>query len=94
VIVPDIDIIVEKYTVNKMGEGFTVQMEEIAEIDMKHPNSTVIKQSVKVRQQINGMIGLTKQVSLNFFVIIQGIFEEYDPFYKADFLTIKTIAKI
>ncbi len=77
-----------------MGQGFTIQMEKIAQIDMKQPKSTVFKQKVRIREQINGTIGLTKEISTTFFKIIQDIFEEYDPNYQADFVTLKTIAKI
>jgi hypothetical protein len=58
-----------------MGDGFTVQMEKIVEIDMKHSNSTVFKQKFKIREQVNGTIGLTKQISSIFFKIIMDIFE-------------------
>jgi hypothetical protein len=57
-----------------MGEGFTIQMEKIAQLDMKQPQSTVFKQKVKIREQINGTIGLTKKISSTFFKIIQDIF--------------------
>lgn len=77
-----------------MGEGFTIQLEKITEIEMKHVNSTVIKQKVKVREQVNGTIGLTKHISPSFFKIIADVFQEYDPHFHADFLKIKTIAKI
>lgn len=94
VVAQDIEVVVEKYTINKMGDGFTVQLEKNVELEMKHPHSIVARQKVKVREQIHGTVGLTKDISLNFYLIVKAIFEEYDPFYKADFITLKTIVKV
>ena len=94
VVAQDIEVTVEKYTVNKMGEGFTVQLEKNVELQMKHPGSLVARQKVKVKEQIHGTVALTKEISLNFYLIVKAIFEEYDPLYHADFITLKTIAKI
>lgn len=49
VVAQDIEVAVEKYTINKMGDGFTVQLEKNVELEMKHPHSIVAKQKVKVR---------------------------------------------
>jgi hypothetical protein len=49
-------------------------MEKIAQIDMKQPKSNVFKQKVRIREQINGTIGLTKEISPTFYKIIQDIF--------------------
>ena len=65
---------VEKYTVNKMGDGFTVQLEKNVELEMKHPHSIVARQKVKVREQIHGTVGLTKEISLSFYLIVKAIF--------------------
>jgi hypothetical protein len=74
IITPDLDITVEKYTINKMGDGFTVQMEKTVDLEMKHPNSVVYKQKMKVREQIHGTVGLTKQNSPTFYNIIKSIY--------------------
>lgn len=37
---------------------------------------------------------MTRQATPTFTKIIADVFEEYDPTFQADFLTIKTIAKI
>jgi hypothetical protein len=61
---------------------------------MNHPNSGVARQKIKVREQIKGTVALTKEISINFFRIIESIYEDFDPNYSTDFLVIKTIAKI
>lgn len=89
-----IDITIEKYIINKMGDGFTIQVEKISELEMKTIKLEGAKQKVKVREQLTGTIGLTKTISLNFYTIIQDIYNKYDLNYTCDYTTIKTVAKI
>lgn len=61
---------------------------------MNHPNSGVARQRIKVREQINGTVALTKEISMILVRIIDGIYEEFDPKFNTDFLIIKTVAKV
>lgn len=49
-------------------------MEKIVELEMKHPFGTFFKQKMKVKEQINGTIGLVRQVSSLFFKNVADIF--------------------
>lgn len=61
---------------------------------MKHMSREVAKQRLKIREQISGTLSLKKQIDSTLFGIMKDLFESYDPKYQADYINIKTIAKI
>lgn len=61
---------------------------------MKHMNREVTKQRLKIREQISGTISVKKQTNSTLFGILKDVFQSYDPKYEADYINIKTIAKI
>ena len=61
---------------------------------MKHMGREVAKQRLKIREQILGTLSIKKQIDSTLFGILKNLFETYDPKYQADYINIKTIAKI
>lgn len=61
---------------------------------MKHMGREVAKQRLKIREQISGTLSIKKQIDSTLFGILKNLFETYDPKYQADYINIKTIAKI
>ena len=61
---------------------------------MKHMRREVAKQRLKIREQISGTLSIKKQIDSTLFGILKNLFETYDPKYQADYINIKTIAKI
>ena len=61
---------------------------------MKHMGREVAKQRLKIREQISGTLSIKKQIDSTLFGILKNLFEIYDPKYQADYINIKTIAKI
>lgn len=61
---------------------------------MKHMSREVTKQRLKIREQISGTISVKKDINSTLFGILKDLFESYDPKYQADYINIKTVAKI
>ncbi len=61
---------------------------------MKHMSREVTKQRLKIREQISGTISVKKEINSTLFGILKDLFESYDPKYQADYINIKTVAKI
>lgn len=61
---------------------------------MNHPESGISRQKIKVREQICGTVALTREIAMNFYRIIETIYEDFDPQFRTDFLIIKTVAMV